>query len=160
MGTFPNFQERYGLSGSVISAATLISGIGKVVGLEHIPVPGTTGSVDSDLDAKVEATLGELKRKDFVLLNIKGADEAGHDGNVVQKRDFIEVIDAALEPLLALPEDTLLVICADHSTPCSVRDHSADPVPVVIRGPGSGLTGPSGSMRSHVRKGPQPYQGL
>jgi len=64
--------------------------------------------------------LGELKRKDFVLLNIKGADEAGHDGNVVQKRDFIEVIDAALEPLLALPEDTLLVICADHSTPCSV----------------------------------------
>ncbi|HOB17792.1 MAG TPA: 2,3-bisphosphoglycerate-independent phosphoglycerate mutase [Candidatus Methanoculleus thermohydrogenotrophicum] len=136
MGTFPNFQERYGLSGSVISAATLISGIGKVVGLEHIPVPGTTGSVDSDLDAKVEATLGELKRKDFVLLNIKGADEAGHDGNVVQKRDFIEVIDAALEPLLALPEDTLLVICADHSTPCSVRDHSADPVPVVIRGPG------------------------
>lgn len=135
MGSFPQFQERYGLSGSVISAATLISGIGKVVGLEHIPVPGTTGSVDSDLDAKVRAAIRELERKDFVLMNIKGADEAGHDGKAVQKRDFIEVIDAALEPLLAL-QDTLIVVCADHSTPCSIKDHSADPVPVVIRGPG------------------------
>ena len=135
MGTLPSFQERYDLSGSVISAATLISGIGKAVGLEHIPVPGTTGSADSDLDAKVEAVLGELGRKDFVLANIKGADEAGHDGKAVEKRDFIEVIDAALEPLLALT-DTLIIICADHSTPCSVMDHSADPVPVVIRGPG------------------------
>ena len=70
-----------------------------------------------------------------VLLNIKGADEAGHDGKGIQKRDFIEVIDAALEPLLDR-EDILLVVCADHSTPCSIKDHSADPVPVVIRGPG------------------------
>jgi 2,3-bisphosphoglycerate-independent phosphoglycerate mutase len=68
-------------------------------------------------------------------MTIKGADEAGHDGKSIQKRDVIEVIDAALDPLLAL-SDTLLVVCADHSTPCSVRDHSADPVPVVIRGPG------------------------
>jgi len=135
MGTFQQFSERYGLSGSVISAATLISGIGKVVGLEHIPVPGTTGSVDSDLDAKVKAAIAELGRKDFVLMNIKGADEAGHDGKGIQKRDFIEVIDAALAPLLDL-QDTLLVVCADHSTPCSIKDHSADPVPVVIRGPG------------------------
>jgi 2,3-bisphosphoglycerate-independent phosphoglycerate mutase len=135
MGAFPQFSERYGLSGSVISAATLISGIGKVVGLEHIPVPGTTGSVDSDLDAKVKTAIDELGRKDFVLMNIKGADEAGHDGKGIQKRDFIEVIDTALEPLLAL-SDILIVVCADHSTPCSVKDHSADPVPVVIRGPG------------------------
>ena len=63
MGAFPQFSSRYGLSGSVISAATLIAGIGKVVGLEHIPVPGTTGSVDSDLDAKVKAALAELTAK-------------------------------------------------------------------------------------------------
>ncbi len=135
MGAFPQFSKRYGLSGSVISAATLISGIGKVVGLEHVPVPGTTGSVDSDLDAKVKAALAELGRKEFVLMNIKGADEAGHDGKGIQKRDFIEVIDAALAPLLEL-KDTLIVVCPDHSTPCSIKDHSADPVPVVIRGPG------------------------
>ncbi len=135
MGHFEPFSERYGLSGSVIAAATLISGIGMVVGLEHIPVPGTTGSVDTDLDAKVAAVVRELERKEFVLVNIKGADEAGHDGKAEEKRDFIEAIDAAIEPLGAI-EGCLLAICSDHTTPCSIGDHSADPVPVVIRGEG------------------------
>ncbi len=40
MGAFPQFSERYGLSGSVISAATLISGIGKVVGARAHPGSG------------------------------------------------------------------------------------------------------------------------
>ncbi len=70
-----------------------------------------------------------------MLVNIKGADESGHDGLAEQKRDFIEKMDAALEPLLDLP-GCILIICADHSTPCTIKDHSADPVPVLIRGEG------------------------
>lgn len=135
MGRLEPFSERYGLSGSVISAATLITGIGMAVGLQHVPVAGATGSADTNLAAKVEAATRELARREFVLMNIKGADEAGHDGRAEDKRDFIEVIDAAIEPLGEI-EDCLLVICADHTTPCSIRDHSADPVPVVIRGDG------------------------
>ncbi len=135
MGHFEPFPERYGLTGSVISAATLITGIGKVVGLEHIPVTGATGSADSNLDGKVTAALRELDRNPFVLVNIKGADEAGHDGRAEEKRQFIGRIDTALAPFLDLG-DCIMVICADHSTPCSVKDHSADPVPVVIWGEG------------------------
>jgi len=133
MGHFEPFPERYGLKGRVISAAALIAGIGRVVGLSHIPVAGATGSADSDLDAKVAAAKAALEDCDFLLLNIKGADEAGHDGKAEEKRDFIERMDAALLPLGSI-EDCLLVICADHSTPCSIKDHSADPVPVLIRG--------------------------
>ena len=135
MGHFEPFNERYGLSGSVISAASLISGIGKVVGLRHVPVPGTTGSVNSDLDAKISAVMKEISTQDFVLVNIKGADEAGHDGHEKEKTAFIEKIDAAVAHLLDIP-DCLLVVCADHSTPCTIKDHSADPVPLVIRGEG------------------------
>ncbi|MBP1929134.1 2,3-bisphosphoglycerate-independent phosphoglycerate mutase [Methanolinea mesophila] len=135
MGHFEPFEQRYGLSGSVIAAATLISGIGISVGLHHVPVSGATGSVDTNLTGKVEATLRELEKRDFVLLNIKGADEAGHDGKAVEKRDFIEKVDLALAPFLEL-EDCIIAVCADHSTPCSVKDHSADPVPLVIRGEG------------------------
>ena len=135
MGYFEPFTERYGLSGSVICAASLISGIGKVVGLRHVPVPGTTGSINSDLDAKVAAVIRELQEQDFVLVNIKGADEAGHDGHAREKAAFIERIDAAIAPLAEVP-DCLLVVCADHSTPCTIKDHSADPVPLVIRGDG------------------------
>jgi 2,3-bisphosphoglycerate-independent phosphoglycerate mutase len=135
MGRFEPFSERYHMNGSVIAAATLITGIGRAIGLESVPVPGITGSADTNLEGKVEAALAELGRKEFVLLNIKGADEAGHDGHPLEKRDFIARVDAALSPLLSL-RDTLVAACADHSTPCAIRDHSADPVPLLIRGDG------------------------
>jgi 2,3-bisphosphoglycerate-independent phosphoglycerate mutase len=135
MGNFEPFEKKYGLTGSVISAASLITGIGNAVGLEHVHVDGITGSQDSNIAGKIAAAQAELKKKDFVLVNIKGADESGHDGLPQQKKNFIEKIDAVLEPLLAL-EDTIIVVCADHSTPCTIKDHSADPVPVIIRGDG------------------------
>lgn len=134
MGHFESFQERYGLTGGVIAAATLVVGIGKVVGLRHIPVSGATGSVATNLKGKIDAAIHEIERNDFILLNIKGADEASHDGNAVEKKEFIERIDTFLNPLTEL-EDCLLVLCSDHTTPCSIKDHSADPVPVVIHGP-------------------------
>jgi 2,3-bisphosphoglycerate-independent phosphoglycerate mutase len=135
MGHFPPFTERYGLPGAVISAATLITGIGKAVGLEHVPVAGATGSVTSNIEGKIAAAMTALDHRDFVLVNIKGADEAGHDGDARAKAAFIERIDRALEPLLQL-DRTLIAVCADHSTPCDVRDHSADPVPLLIHGDG------------------------
>lgn len=135
MGQYEPFPQKYGITGSVIAAASLITGIGRAVGLTHVPVPGITGSQDSNIDGKIRAVISELKTKDFVLVNIKGADEAGHDGHVAEKKAFIERVDTALAPLLAL-NDCLLVVCADHSTPCSIKDHSADPVPVVIWGDG------------------------
>ncbi|MBR1368531.1 phosphoglycerate mutase [Methanocalculus chunghsingensis] len=134
MGRFEPFSEKWKMTGSVISAAALISGIGSAVGLEHIDIPGITGSADSDLGAKISRAESELERKDFVLMNIKGADEFGHDGMAEGKRDFIEVIDGALTPLLART-DIMIAICSDHTTPCSVKDHSGDPVPLLIRGP-------------------------
>jgi 2,3-bisphosphoglycerate-independent phosphoglycerate mutase len=135
MGRYEPFAERHHLTGGVIAAATLITGIGRAVGLESIPVPGITGSADTNLGGKVAAAIDGLGRKEFILLNIKGADEAGHDGRPLEKRDFIAKVDAALEPLLSL-EGTLIAACADHSTPCAIRDHSADPVPLLIHGDG------------------------
>ena len=134
MGRFEPFSEKWKMTGSVISAAALISGIGSAVGLELVHVPGITGSADSDLSAKIRYAESELERKDFVLMNIKGADEFGHDGKAAEKRDFIEVIDSALTPLLSRT-DIVIAICSDHTTPCSVMDHTGDPVPIVIRGP-------------------------
>jgi 2,3-bisphosphoglycerate-independent phosphoglycerate mutase len=135
MGDFEPFPKKYELSGSVISAASLITGIGRAVGLPHIEVPGITGSQNSNIKGKVDAAINELKTKDFVLMNIKGADESGHDGLAEQKKAFIEKIDPILEPLLGL-NDTIIIVCGDHSTPCTIKDHSADPVPVLIRGDG------------------------
>jgi len=135
MGRFEPFRNKYGLDGSVIAAASLIAGIGSAVGLERVPVAGITGSQDSDIGGKIAAAVRELSHRDFVLVNIKGADESGHDGHAEEKKAFIEKVDRELVPLPGL-KDTLIVVCADHSTPCSIRDHSADPVPVIVHGDG------------------------
>lgn len=135
MGHYESFGEKYGLNGCVIAAATLITGIGTVLGLTPVGVEGITGSSDTNLAGKIEATKTELKHRDFVLLNIKGADEAGHDGDPLKKKEFIEQIDSVIPGLFVL-DNCLLVFCGDHSTPCSVKDHSADPVPLLIHGEG------------------------
>ena len=135
MGHFEPFGKKYGMDGSVIAAASLITGIGNAVGLATVPVEGITGSQDSNIRGKITAAVNELKTRDFVLVNIKGADESGHDGLALQKKTFIEKVDVVLEPLLDL-NDCIIVICADHSTPCCIKDHSADPVPVLIHGDG------------------------
>jgi 2,3-bisphosphoglycerate-independent phosphoglycerate mutase len=135
MGHFEPFAKKFGISGSVISAASLVNGIGSAVGLSRVPVEGITGSQDSNIPNKITAAINELTTRDFVLVNIKGGDESGHDGLPEQKRDFITKIDRALSPLLNL-NDCIIVICSDHSTPCCIKDHSADPVPVLIHGEG------------------------
>ena len=33
-------------------------------------------------------------------------------------------------------EDQYIVLTADHSTPCALKDHSGDPVPIAFWGPG------------------------
>jgi 2,3-bisphosphoglycerate-independent phosphoglycerate mutase len=132
----PPFEERYGMKGAVVAAAGLIIGIGKMCGLEHLPVEGE--EMDNPpvrVRAKVRRALEALETRDFVLLNIKGADEAGHDGDFERKVRFLEDADDALKPLLGL-KDTLIIITVDHSTPVSIKDHSADPVPILINGPG------------------------
>lgn len=130
MGVYETFEEKHELSGSVVAAAALIAGIGSSVGLTRIPVLPTT-----PLDEQVKLVLEQFETKDFVLFNIKNADEYGHDGKAEEKKAFLEKIDAAIAPFLDRT-DIMIAICGDHSTPCSVKDHSADPVPLLIRGDG------------------------
>jgi len=130
MGVYETFEEKHELSGSVVAAAALIAGIGTSVGLERIPVLPTT-----PLDEQVRLVMNELDKKDFVLFNIKNADEFGHDGKAMEKKEFLERIDDAIKPFLAR-KDLLVAICGDHSTPCTIKEHSADPVPLIIHGDG------------------------
>ncbi len=132
----PPFEERYGMKGAVVAAAGLIIGIGKMCGLEHLPVEGEDiEDPPKRVRAKISRAMDALQTHDFVLLNIKGADEAGHDGDFDKKMRFLEDTDIAFKPLLTL-KDTLIIITADHSTPVPLKDHSADPVPILIHGKG------------------------
>ncbi|MDO5844247.1 MAG: 2,3-bisphosphoglycerate-independent phosphoglycerate mutase [Methanocorpusculum sp.] len=147
MGIYEPFEEKHELSGSVVAAAALISGIGTSVGLEKIPVLPTT-----PLEEQVKLVIGELAKKDFVLFNIKNADEYGHDGKAEAKKDFLEKIDAAILPFFGI-DGLLIAVCGDHSTPCTIKEHSADPVPLILHGDGVRTDGVSAYDEISCAKG-------
>ncbi len=129
----PKFHERYGLKMAVIAGTTLIKGIGRLIGADVIENERFTGSKNTDLGLKVETALKSLETHDLVLLHIKAPDEFGHDGDFDGKREFIERVDSELEPIVNLDfSEVCLTVLSDHTTPVTARDHTADPVPVMI----------------------------
>ena len=126
-------QERFDIRGACIAAAALVKGVCMMAGMKVIDVPGATGSVNTDLSAKVKAALKALKTHELVILHVKGFDEASHDGNAAAKVKLIERTDKELKPLIDAADFVVLAI--DHTTPVTVREHTGDPVPIVIAGP-------------------------
>ena len=134
----PTLSEGWGWKSPVaIVGVALIRGICTLAGLKVPVVKGATGGVDTDTMAKARAAIKALDRHDFVFMNIKSPDIGGHDGNFDLKRSCIERIDEAVGYLKEnLPSNTGLVITADHSTPVPIKNHSADPVPILMFGEG------------------------
>ncbi|WP_321423511.1 2,3-bisphosphoglycerate-independent phosphoglycerate mutase [uncultured Methanobacterium sp.] len=137
-GAVPNaepFNEKYDVKSACIAETGLIQGIAQIVGMDIIEVEGATGGVDTNLENITSSILQNASLDyDFLLINIDGADEAGHDGNLEEKVEFIEKVDAVIGEVMQL-EDVYFILTADHSTPISVMDHTGDPVPLVIKGP-------------------------
>jgi 2,3-bisphosphoglycerate-independent phosphoglycerate mutase len=137
----PSFAEKYGLKGAMISAVDLLKGIGRYAGLEVIDVPGATGTIDTNYEGKVQATLEALKSCDFVYLHVEAPDEAGHEGNTELKVRAIELFDEkvvgpVVEGLEKSGQDWRVLLLPDHATPISIKTHSRDPVPFTIAGTG------------------------
>jgi 2,3-bisphosphoglycerate-independent phosphoglycerate mutase len=132
-----SFEDRYGTKAAAISGVTLVKGICMSLGMEMLEVEGATGGLDTDMIAKVEAAMGALDSKDFVYVNVKASDICGHDGQAEEKVKVVERLDEMLGTVRQrIDENTILAVTADHSTPIEVGDHSGDPVPLVIFGPG------------------------
>lgn len=131
-------QERFkGLRCAAVSGEATVQAVAKMAGMKNYTHSGITGSYDFNGDLKAGAALELLKDNDLVLVHVKATDLAGHDGRWGTKKEIIEQIDKMVEVIKAnIHPDTLIAITADHSTPCEVKEHSGDPVPVVIWGKG------------------------
>lgn len=83
----------------------------------------------------IKAIKKNLKSTDYVYIHIKETDLPGHDNKPFEKKQMIEYIDKTLFKYLrkiAPPNGIKIVVTADHSTPCKLKSHSADPVPVLF----------------------------
>lgn len=75
------------------------------------------------------------KKFDYAYIHIKETDLPGHDGKAFEKKLMIEYLDINLFKFLrkwTSKYKIKLVVTADHSTPCVLKKHSADPVPVLF----------------------------
>lgn len=132
----PSFKERFNFSGCCIAGGGLYKGVASSLGMTVLDVPGATGLPDTDVEEKFRMAIKSLASYDFVFVHVKAADSLGEDGNFKGKRDFIEKIDKAARLFTELSKDVLLIITADHTTPCDLKSHSGDPVPILFRGNG------------------------
>ena len=129
--SMPKFSELYKVEGSIISAVDLIKGIGKIIGLRVINVPGATGYYDTNYAGKAGYALESLKERDFVFVHVEAPDEAGHNGDLKEKIASIEkfdkfVVGKVLEHFKSSKEEFRILVLYDHATPLSIRTHSRD----------------------------------
>jgi len=132
-------SELYGLKMACLAEMPVERGISIAAGMEIIPTSPMTGNVEADYKLRAEQTLEALSKYDGIYVHLKGPDEAGHDGDSIRKVKLIEDID---EHFFSIVVDNLdfdevvVVVTSDHATPCTLRSHSDDPVPIIIAGGG------------------------
>ena len=132
------FYDKYGLTGTAISAVDLIKGIAICAGLKSVDVEGATGTLHTNFAGKAEAAIREFRDgKDFVYVHLEGPDECAHQGDMEGKVTCLGDIDKKIvapivEALRADGEDFKTLIVPDHRTPLCIRTHSSTPVPYVI----------------------------
>ncbi len=141
-----SYQEKFQLSGVVISAVDLVKGIGISAGLESIDVPGVTGWIDTNYEGKINTALESLSRVDFALVHVEAPDESAHQGDIKLKikaiEDFDEkIVRPALEYVKKYPSGIRLFVAPDHVTAISTRTHAQGAVPFAMCGSGINSSG-------------------
>lgn len=135
----PDFQEKTGKRGVMISAVDLLKGIAAGSGMKIVHVEGADGGLHTNYEGKAQAAVRALLDEgyDFAYIHVEAPDEMGHQGSVEKKIRAIEFLDQRLirivrEAMDASGEPYRLLILPDHPTPIADRTHTADPVPYLL----------------------------
>lgn len=125
------FEEKYGLKAACVAGGGLYKGIAKLIGMDVVEAEGATGTAETNLENKFSKVKELLNNYNFVFLHIKATDNFSHDKNYLRKKEFIEKVDQYFKDFLNM-EDLLVVVTADHCTPCETGEHSDDNVPILL----------------------------
>jgi 2,3-bisphosphoglycerate-independent phosphoglycerate mutase len=150
----PAFEKVYGLKAALTSGVDLLGGLGKMMAMDVLDIPGVADSLDNDFAGQTTGGLKSLDDHDLVVVHIEAPDEAGHAGSVEEKVRAIEAIDREVVGRLRLfaPGGFRLLIMPDHPTPIRVQTHVAEPVPFVLWGPGFTANGAGRFTEAEAKK--------
>ena len=125
-------NEKYSMNFSCIVDMPVEVGISNVLKMNTFSAGGLT-----DYEEKAQVAAKSMETENAIYVHLKGPDEFGHDGDAIGKMKNIEEIDQRFFGTLLENIDTekvVVMISADHSTPCINKGHSDHPVPLLISG--------------------------
>lgn len=132
-----NINQKYHVRFTCLADMPVERGIAKLAGMNLVDLPPPSGDLKSDCLLRISKLFQVIPSSDCFYVHIKGPDEPGHDGDFRLKQRLITIIDkyffGELLQKISL-KDYLICVTADHSTPCILKAHSDDPVPVLISG--------------------------
>jgi 2,3-bisphosphoglycerate-independent phosphoglycerate mutase len=123
------FHRRFGLKAVGITGLDVNKGVCRLLGMDVISIPEEIGG-KKEFSVKRKPIKQALKKYDFVFVHFKNTDDPGHDGDAKEKVRQIELTDRFIGSLDL--RNKIVVVTADHSTPCDKMAHSADPVPTLV----------------------------
>jgi 2,3-bisphosphoglycerate-independent phosphoglycerate mutase len=151
----PTFQQRFGIRFASLVEMPVEIGIASLLGMGQVPVASTAVDPERGYSDWAAKTLASLEDWDGLYIHLKGPDVPGHDGDAEAKRRSVEQIDSFyFGPLMRRldGEEFVVAVTADHSTPCELKAHSDDPVPVLVCG-GLEPEGAEGFGETEARNG-------
>jgi 2,3-bisphosphoglycerate-independent phosphoglycerate mutase len=143
-GAVHSIADLYGVKGAVVSAVDVINGLGRVMGLDVIKVPGATGYVDTNYEGKADAAIKAIEDGyDFVYVHIESTDEVSHEQNLELKLKAIEDFDSRLigRVMAKLGDKAAYCVLPDHPVPIRLGKHTRTPVPFAVCQPGNAADG-------------------
>jgi len=123
-------EKKFGIRFCFVTEMPVERGIAKLLKMHEIKFESAKKGIEryKELAKIVNKNTRDC---DFVYVHIKGPDEPGHAGDPEKKRDILKAIDNGFFSKLRL-DDTRICVTCDHATPCILKAHSSDPVPVII----------------------------
>jgi len=133
----PRLEERFKARFACFADMPVERGIAQMAGMSLIDLPPPSGDIERDYKIRAEKVLEKIGSYDYVYVHIKGPDIPSHDGDAQGKIKAIAEADKGffgnLLPKINL-EKHLICVTSDHATPWHTKEHSDDPVPLVIAG--------------------------
>ncbi|MBM5804464.1 MAG: 2,3-bisphosphoglycerate-independent phosphoglycerate mutase [Candidatus Verstraetearchaeota archaeon] len=151
---FKSVREEHGMDFASMVEMPVERGIALLCGMDLVELPKPTGDIRVDYQRRAEMTSDLVETYGATYIHIKGPDEPAHDGDCEGKKEAIEIIDAHFFKNLKVDlANTVVAVTSDHSTPCSLRAHSDDPVPLMVAGCGIKGDGTEAFGESYCRRG-------
>lgn len=137
-----------------VASMPLEKGIAKLTGMQLYPVPypalknydiyaNLYEGLHRTIECAKKCLLKNKNRFDYFYIHFKETDIPGHDGKAEEKKKMLEVIDKEFFSFLkqlAGKEKFKVIVTVDHATPCSLKLHSSDAVPLLVYGSGKDST--------------------